>query len=92
MVNEPLQRELAAEGWEERFTASGSRLAEAEAYYRSLGYEVRVEWLVDVAGAGRCTSCFAQPLADGPVGVIFTRGEPGAGAEEDDLYGDETAP
>ena len=29
--------------------------------------------LVDVAAEDSCTTCFAQPLADGPTGVIFTR-------------------
>ena len=86
-----LRRRLLDEGWEERFSASGSRLQETADYYRSLGYEVRIEGLVDVADDGSCTACFAQPLADGPAGVIFTRGRVGSRGEEDELFGDEDA-
>ena len=73
IVDADLRRRLLAEGWEERFSASGSRLDETAEYYRSLGYDVRIEGVVDVAADGSCTTCFAQPLADGPTGVIFTR-------------------
>lgn len=89
MVDPELRQKLIAEGWDERFSASGTRLAEAELSYKALGYEVRVEGLDDVAQEGRCTSCFAQSSADGPVGVIFTRGAPGGGSGEDDLFDDQ---
>lgn len=68
-----LRERLLAEGWEERFSASGSRLQETADCYRSLGYEVRIEGLTEVAAEGTCTSCFAGPTSDGPTGVIFTR-------------------
>jgi hypothetical protein len=87
-----LRRRLLAEGWEERFSASGSRLDEAADYYRSLGYDVRIEGVVDVAAEGSCTTCFAQPPADGPTGVIFTRVSAALGPAEDGLFDDDGAP
>ncbi len=87
-----LRRRLLAEGWEERFSASGSRLAETAEYYLSLGYDVRIEALADVAAEGSCTSCFAQPLADGPTGVIFTRSSTAAHREEEGLFGEDGDP
>jgi hypothetical protein len=90
-MEDDLRRRLLEEGWEERFSASGPRLQETADYYRSLGYEVRIEDPADVAGEGSCTTCFAQPLADGPAGVIFTRGSAGSRPEEDGLFGDEDA-
>lgn len=81
-----LRETLLAEGWEERFSASGSRLEELASYYRNLGYEVRVEGLVQVAAEGSCTSCFEGAGADGPTGVIFTRAGARPLPEEDDLF------
>jgi hypothetical protein len=77
---------LLSEGWEERFSASGSRLEEAADYYRSLGYDVRVEGLADVAAEGTCTRCFAEPGAEGPAGVLFTRVAAVPPAGEDGLF------
>jgi ferredoxin len=77
------------EGWVERFSASGARLQETADYYRSLGYEVRVESLADVAAEGSCTTCFAQPTADGPTGVIFTRVGTTAPLDEAELFADD---
>lgn len=81
-----LREKLEAEGWRERFTASGVRLEEMADYYRSLGYEVRMEDVEDVAGLLECTSCFTEPLAEGPVRVIFTRPGSEPVAEDDELY------
>jgi ferredoxin len=77
------------EGWVQRFSASGARLQETADYYRSLGYEVRVESLADVAAEGSCTTCFAQPTADGPTGVIFTRAGATAPLDEAELFADD---
>lgn len=82
-----LRQQLLDEGWEERFSASGSRLDEAAAYYRSLGYEVRVEGVADVASGATCTQCFTVPGADGPTGVLFTRVASAPLLEEEDLFG-----
>lgn len=81
-----LREELLAEGWEERFSAAGERLEETVEYYRSLGYEVRVEDPVDVASAGSCTSCFVVPGAEGPARVIFTRASAGPHPVGEDLF------
>jgi hypothetical protein len=85
-VDEGLRNELVAAGWEERFSASGRRLEEMAAYYESLGYEVRIEGLTDVASAGSCTSCFTVPGAEGPAGVLFTRVGAAPFREEDELF------
>ena len=69
MSSELVQR-LKAEGWEERFTASGSRLNEAIETYRELGLEVKTV-PVDELGLDGCTSCFDDP-ADRTM-MIFTR-------------------
>jgi len=81
-----LRNRLRAEGWEERFSAAGTRLEEAAEHYRSLGYEVRIEGIVESAEDGACTSCFGVVGADGPVGVIFTRGGIAAAQPEEDLF------
>lgn len=81
-----LRGTLLAEGWVERFSASGSRLEEVAAYYRSLGYEVRVELLGDAAVPGSCTECFAVPGGEGPVGLIFTRGAGAPALDDEDLF------
>jgi hypothetical protein len=85
-VDGKLRQALLAEGWEERFSASGKRLEEMAAYYRSLGYEVRIEGLTEVAENGACTSCFAVPGADGPAGVLFTRVGAAPFRDEDELF------
>jgi len=80
-----LRERLLAEGWEERFSAAGGRLEEAAEFYRSLGFEVRIEDVAESASADACTSCFGVAGAEGPVGMIFTRGEGGSPPLEDDL-------
>lgn len=82
----PLRRRLLLEGWEERFTASGSRLQEAVEYYGSLGYEVRVEPVGEAVAPGVCTSCFDQQGAEGPVGIVFTRGAGAADSDQGELF------
>lgn len=84
---EPSLREmLLAEGWEERFSAVGARLDEAADYYRSLGFEVRIEQAVDAAAVGDCTICLGVEGVEGPMGVLFTRAATEAHLEEDDLF------
>jgi hypothetical protein len=84
-MNTDLRDRLLAEGWEERFSAAGGRLEETAELYRSLGYEVRIEDVVESAATGACTSCFGVAGAEGPVGVIFTRGGRGSSQSEEDL-------
>lgn len=74
--------ELLADGWEERFSASGARLDEMAAYYRSLGYEVRVELLSEAGAPDACARCFTVPGVEGPAGIVFTRGGPTPGLDE----------
>jgi hypothetical protein len=61
---------LKAEGWMERFTASGARLTEAIETYRELGYEVKTVPIKELGPDG-CTTCFDDP-ADETM-MIFTR-------------------
>jgi hypothetical protein len=61
---------LRAEGWLERFTASGVRLKEAVESYRELGLEVKTV-PVNQLGLNACTTCFDDP-ADQTM-MIFTR-------------------
>jgi hypothetical protein len=84
-MNTGLRERLLAEGWEERFSAAGARLEETAELYRSLGYEVRVEDVVESAAVDACTTCFGVAGAEGPVGVIFTRRRPGSPQSEEDL-------
>lgn len=86
-MDAPLRRRLLDEGWEERFSASGSRLDEAATYYRELGYEVRIEDVADVASVVTCTQCFTVPGADGPTGVLFTRMSAAPVPQEEGLFG-----
>jgi hypothetical protein len=87
-MDSALRQRLLDDGWEERFSASGARLEEAAAQYRSLGYEVRTEGLVDVASGVTCTQCFTVPGVDGPSGVLFTRAATAPLLEEEDLFGE----
>jgi hypothetical protein len=61
---------LKAEGWVERFTASGARLREAIETYRQLGMEVKIVPINEL-GLDGCTTCFDDP-ADRTM-MIFTR-------------------
>ena len=48
---------LKAQGWIERFTASGDRLREAAENYRSLGFAVKTVPVREMAG-DECSACF----------------------------------
>ena len=65
-----ISKKLKAEGWVERFTASGARLQEAIEAYHELGHEVKTVSVKDLELEG-CSSCFDDP-ADQTV-MIFTR-------------------
>jgi hypothetical protein len=65
-----LSEKLKAEGWVERFTASGSRLEEAIEAYHELGHEVKTVPFKELDPEA-CTVCFNDP-ADETV-MIFTR-------------------
>lgn len=69
-MSSELVQKLVADGWEERFTASGARLEEALETYRELGLEVKTV-PVNELGLDGCTTCFDDP-ADRTM-MIFTR-------------------
>lgn len=83
------REDLIAEGWEERFSASGRRLDEVVSYYRSLGYEVKVVELEEAAEDDSCIACFSGSGVEGPVGLVFTRAGSAPMLEEEGLFGDE---
>ena len=62
--------DLTADGWVQRFTASGPRLREAIENYRSLGFEVKTVPVKMLGGDG-CTICFDNP--NDASEMIFTR-------------------
>ena len=61
---------LKAEGWTQRFTASGARLQEAIEDYRTLGFEVKTVPVKELGGDG-CTVCFEDE--NDATEMIFTR-------------------
>ena len=61
---------LKAEGWVQRFTASGARLEEAIENYHMLGYEVKTIPVKELDEDG-CTVCFEDESDD--TVMIFTR-------------------
>ncbi|UCC44264.1 MAG: hypothetical protein JSU65_14340 [Candidatus Zixiibacteriota bacterium] len=65
-----LADKLRAEGWKERFTASGTRLREAIEEYRALGFEVKTVPVKEL-GADGCTVCFDDE--NDATEMIFTR-------------------
>ena len=65
-----LVEKLKAEGWIERFTASGARLQEAIEAYRELEHEVKTVPVRELELEG-CTSCFDDPTDE--TVMIFTR-------------------
>lgn len=85
-MNPGLRDRLLADGWEERFSAAGDRVRETAEYYRTLGFEVRVEDVADVAAEDGCTSCFKVPGVDGPVRVVFTRAAGTPDPDEEELF------
>lgn len=72
-MSSELVDKLKAEGWVERFTASGTRVQEAIETYRELGLQTKAV-PVNQLGLNGCTTCFDDP-ADQTV-MIFTRDEP----------------
>lgn len=62
-----LIKKLKSEGWQEKFTASGSRLREAIDNYRRLGFEVKIIPVKEVINDG-CNVCF-----DDETMMIFTK-------------------
>ena len=64
---------LVHDGWTRRFTAMGSRLNEAVALYRELGFEIRLELaepaVAEGADTSGCAECFVMSLAR----TIYTR-------------------
>lgn len=69
-MSDSLLEKLKAEGWQQQFTASGTRLQEALDNYRWLGYEVKTIPVKDL-GCNGCTVCFDDENDD--TVLIFTR-------------------
>ena len=72
---------LRTDGWEPRFSASGSRLAEAIKNYKNLGFEVKTVPVKELMADG-CKICFEDESDDSA--MIFTR-ESGK-TENNDLF------
>jgi hypothetical protein len=83
MMAADLIDKLKAEGWFQRFTASGFRLQEATENYRMLGFEIKTVPIKELEQNG-CTVCFEDESDD--TVMIFTREKPAA--QVDDLYDD----
>ena len=67
------EAELARDGWVRRFVASGARLEEMVALYRSLRLDVRLELLSRCDVDDDCADC----LTGGPEPhIIYTRERP----------------
>jgi hypothetical protein len=76
-----LDKRLLADGWERRFTASGSRLQEAIEEYIALGFEVKTIPVSDLQGNG-CTICFENENDRSE--MIYTR--PSSNPQSDGLF------
>ena len=61
---------MIAEGWQQRFSASGPRLHEAISNYRELGFEVKTVPMKELAG-NSCTICLDDENDD--TVMLFTR-------------------
>ncbi len=61
---------MKAEGWQQRFTASGARLREAIANYNEIGFEVKTIPVKELITNG-CTFCLEDETDD--TVMIFTR-------------------
>ncbi|UCE67300.1 MAG: hypothetical protein JSU85_04605 [Candidatus Zixiibacteriota bacterium] len=72
---------LRSEGWEPRFSASGSRLNEAIENYKNLGFEVRIIPVKELIADG-CKICFDDESDQSA--MIFTRKT--CNVEKDDLF------
>ena len=72
---------LRGEGWEPRFSASGSRLDEAIENYKNLGYEIKTVPIKELIADG-CKICFDDESDQSS--MIFTRKS--GDAKNDDLF------
>jgi len=72
---------LRSEGWEPRFSASGSRLDEAIENYKNLGYEIKTVPIKELIADG-CKICFDDESDQSA--MIFTRISDDA--KKDDLF------
>jgi len=72
---------LRREGWEPRFSASGSRLAEAIENYKSLGFEIKTIPVKELIVDG-CKICFDDESDQSA--MIFTRKS--GNTKKDDLF------
>lgn len=63
--------QLAAEGWQRRFSADADRLAEVTELYAELGFEVRTEPIGLAENGARCDDCHAAVAAR--FKTIYTR-------------------
>jgi len=61
---------MKAEGWQQRFTASGARLREAIDNYSEMGFEVKTIPVKELATNG-CTICLEDENDD--TAMLFTR-------------------
>lgn len=72
---------LRSEGWEPRFSASGSRLDEAVENYKNLGFEIKTIPVKELIADG-CKICFDDESDQSA--MIFTRKS--GNAKKDDLF------
>lgn len=79
-----LINKLTADGWRQKFTASGEKLKEAIANYQWLGFEVKTVPIKELGCAG-CTVCFDDDNDDSV--MIFTRKT--TGRSDDELFEDD---
>ena len=75
---------LAAVGWQQRFSASGTRLTEAIEEYRGIGFEIKTIPVTELPPS-ECSICF-EDETDQSV-MIFVR--PAASPVADELFDDE---
>jgi len=61
---------MIAEGWQQRFSASGARLHEAITNYNELGFEVKTIPMKELTGDG-CAVCLDEENDD--TMMLFTR-------------------
>jgi hypothetical protein len=72
---------LRSEGWEPRFSASGSRLDEAIENYKNLGFEIKTILVKELIADG-CKICFDDESDQSA--FVFTRKT--GDVEKDDLF------
>ena len=68
-------RELAKEGWQERFAGAGLRLKETVELYRELGFEVHLEPVTgERLATTACNECYL--VQSGLFYTVYTRRRP----------------